>query len=54
MLVGSIVLFVLGGASGLLLDNLYAVLAGRVLLGVGLAGVMTSATTLIADYYTGG
>ena len=53
LLIGSAVLYGLGGASGYLLDSLFAILVGRALLGLAVAGVMVSATTLIADYYQG-
>jgi MFS family permease len=53
VLLGSAVLYGLAGSSGLVLDNLYAILAGRALLGLAVAGVMTSTTSLIADYYAG-
>ena len=53
LLIGSAVLYGLGGASGYLLDSLFAILIGRALLGLAVAGVMVSATTLIADYYQG-
>ncbi len=41
------------GSTGLYLDSLTDILLGRALLGLAVAGVMVSATTLIADYYTG-
>ncbi len=53
VLLYSVVLYGVAGGSGLVLGNLYAILVGRALLGVAVAGVMTSATTLIADYYAG-
>lgn len=53
LLIGSAILYGLGGSSGLVLDSLFAILTGRALLGLGVAGVMVSATTLIADYYQG-
>lgn len=53
VLLASVVLYALAGGSGLVLGNLYAILAGRALLGVAVAGVMTSAIALIADYYSG-
>ncbi len=51
VLVGCLVLYVLGGGSGLLLDSLPALLAGRALLGVGIAGIMTTSTALLADHH---
>ena len=53
LLMASTALYGLGGASGFILDSLFAILAGRALLGLAVAGVMVSATTLIADYYQG-
>ncbi len=53
LLLISAILYGLAGSSGLYLENLTAILAGRALLGLAVSGVMVSATTLIADYYTG-
>ena len=53
LLLGSAVLYGLAGSSGLVLNSLFAILAGRAFLGLAVAGVMVSATTLIADYYKG-
>jgi MFS family permease len=53
LLAASVVLYGLAGGSGLVLDSLYAILAGRAFLGLAVAGVMTSATALIADYFEG-
>jgi MFS family permease len=41
------------GAAGYLAPTLSLLLASRALLGVSVGGLMTSVTTLIADYYTG-
>jgi len=49
----AILLYAAAGSSGLYLDSLGAILAGRVLLGAAVAGVLTSATALAADYYSG-
>ena len=46
-------LFGLAGVAGYFLDSIAALLASRVVLGVGSALVMTSTTALIADYYQG-
>lgn len=54
LLLPSMVLYAIAGSSGIYLESLGAILAGRALLGVAVAGVMTTATTLIADYYEGG
>ncbi|MCC5940559.1 MAG: MFS transporter [Balneolaceae bacterium] len=53
LLLPSMVLYAIAGSSGIYLESLGAILAGRALLGVAVAGVMTTATTLIADYYEG-
>ncbi len=53
LLIVSAVLYGLAGSSGLYLENLTAILAGRAVLGLAVSGVMVSATTLIADYYVG-
>ncbi|WP_342074960.1 MFS transporter [Yoonia sp. SS1-5] len=49
----SLILYALGGASGLVLDTLNGLLIGRIVLGVGVAGAMTIATMLAADLWTG-
>lgn len=41
------------GMSGLVLESLIAILVSRAFLGVFLAGVLTSVTALMGDYYTG-
>jgi MFS family permease len=53
VLMVSLLLYGLGGSSGFYLDSIYAIMAGRVLLGVAVAGVMSGFTTLIGDYYQG-
>ncbi len=47
------ILYGFAGSSGLLLESLPAILVGRAFLGLAVSGVMVSATTLIADYYSG-
>ncbi|MCC3408576.1 MAG: MFS transporter [Microcoleus sp. PH2017_10_PVI_O_A] len=49
----SVFLYGLAGGSGFLLDRIGLILLGRMLLGFSVAGIMTTATTLIADYYIG-
>jgi len=53
LLLISIGLYGLAGASGFFLDSLYAILMGRAVLGIAVAGIMTTCTTLIADYFIG-
>ena len=53
LLVVSISVYGLSGSSGLYLDNIGLLLVGRAILGLSVAGVMTTSTTLIGDYYEG-
>jgi MFS family permease len=47
------ILYGFAGGSGLFLESLPGILVGRAFLGLAVSGVMVSATTLIADYYSG-
>lgn len=53
LLLFSTALYGLAGAAGFMLDALWPLLASRALLGLAVAGVMTSVTTLITDYFRG-
>lgn len=53
LIVGATLLYGFAGASGLVLDSLGALMVGRALLGVAVAGVMTTSITLAADYFKG-
>ncbi|MEM9246829.1 MAG: MFS transporter, partial [Cyanobacteria bacterium P01_F01_bin.153] len=53
LLIGSAALYGLAGSSGFVLDSLFQMSIGRGFLGIGVAGIMVSVTTLIADYYQG-
>ncbi len=53
LLLGAALLYGVAGSSGFWVDTLTAVLVGRAFLGLAVAGVMVSATTLIADFYQG-
>lgn len=53
VLMVSLVLYAVAGGSGLVLGDLFAVLAGRFVLGVAVAGIMVTATTLVSDYFSG-
>jgi MFS family permease len=53
VLVVSLLVGALAGISGYFVETLALLLAGRAILGIAVAGSMTSATTLIADYYEG-
>lgn len=49
----SLALFTVSGVISFFFDNLTYILVARAVLGVGLAGVSTTVTALIAEYYTG-
>jgi MFS family permease len=51
VLLFSLVLFAASGSTGLYFDTLPLLIAGRAMLGVAVAGCLTVASTLIADYY---
>lgn len=53
VLMVGIVGYAVAGCSALFLSDLYAILAGRAALGIAVAAVLTSCSTLIGDYYTG-
>jgi len=53
ILIFSLALAGLGGTSGYFASSLSLILVGRGLVGIAVAGIMTSSTTLIADYYVG-
>ncbi|MEM8535024.1 MAG: MFS transporter [Chloroflexota bacterium] len=53
LLIFAALLYGLAGSAGYLLPSLTALLVSRALLGLSVAGLMTSVTTLIADYYDG-
>jgi MFS family permease len=49
----TMVLYGIAGSAGLYLNDLYQIIASRALLGLGVAVIMTTATTLIGDYFEG-
>jgi MFS family permease len=53
LLLASAALYGLGGASGLVVDSLFAILVGRAVLGIAVAGIMTTSMALVGDYFTG-
>ncbi|NIM92237.1 MAG: MFS transporter [Anaerolineales bacterium] len=53
ILIGSVIITGLAGLSGYVASTLGLILLGRGLLGIGVAGLMISTTTLITDYYSG-
>ncbi len=52
-LFASMLLYGFAGASGFFLDGLHQILIGRAILGVAVAGIMTTTTTLLGDYFVG-
>jgi MFS family permease len=53
LMLAGVVVYALAGASGAFAQTLAALLVGRAVLGLATVAVMTSATTLITDYYRG-
>jgi len=53
MLIAGAILYGFAGMSGLLLDSLEGILAGRAALGIAVAAVMTTVKTLVGDYFQG-
>jgi MFS family permease len=53
LLTGSLVLYGVAGAAGYVLHDLHAILASRFVLGVAIAGTMTTTTALAGDYFSG-
>ncbi len=53
LLYASMVLFGIAGVSGYFLNDLYWLLASRLVLGMAIAGSMTTLSTLAGDYFTG-
>jgi len=49
----SLLIYLVAGTSGYWLENLYSILVGRMVFGLGVAGIMTVSTTLIGDYFSG-
>lgn len=53
LLIAAALLYGLSGMSGIFGNSLVGLLIGRALLGVAVAGVMTTATALVGDYFSG-
>ncbi|MDD3622420.1 MAG: MFS transporter [Methanofollis sp.] len=53
VLVASVAIFSIAGSSGYYLTSLYAILIGRFILGVGIAGITCTTSSLIVCYYDG-
>ena len=47
----SLFLYAVSGSAGFVLDNIYYILVSRAFLGIAVAGIMTTATTLAGDYF---
>ncbi len=54
LLLGSLLLYAIGGTSAYLMNDIYLILASRAVLGIAIAGTMTSVVTLSGDYFEGG
>lgn len=52
LLLGGIVVYIAAGSSGLYLDTVGSIIAARLLLGVAVGAIMTSAMALIAELFT--
>ncbi len=52
-LVSMLFLYAIAGSSGLYLNTLIEIIIGRAFLGIAVGGIMTTAITLIGDYYDG-
>ncbi|MCK9308204.1 MAG: MFS transporter, partial [Methanoculleus sp.] len=53
VLTASIIIFTIAGSSGYYLTSIYAILVGRFLLGIGIAGITCTTSSLIPCYYDG-
>lgn len=53
LLVLGMALYVLAGAAGAVIENIWLLLLSRALLGVGVAGILTANTALMADLFDG-
>ena len=53
VLVISLLIFTIAGVAGFFMDHLGTLLAFRFILGIGIAGITSTVTALIAEYYTG-
>ncbi|WP_181708522.1 MFS transporter [Chthonobacter rhizosphaerae] len=53
IIIASIVLYILAGGAGLVLDSLGALILSRLVLGLAVAGLLPTSTALIADFWHG-
>lgn len=49
----SLFIYLIAGTSGYWLADLFSIIVGRVVFGLGVAGIMTVTTTLVGDYFIG-
>lgn len=53
VLIFSLIIYVLAGTSGFIIDSLYIMLLSRLVLGIAVAGAISGITTLLIDYFHG-
>ena len=53
ILILSLIIYVLAGTSGFIIDSLYIMLLSRLVLGIAVAGAISGITTLLIDYFHG-
>lgn len=53
LLWGALPVYAIAGSAGFYLENLYTILASRVILGIAVGITMTIVITLVADYFEG-
>lgn len=53
LLLFSLILYAVSGMSGFFLHSLWWILAGRIVLGISIAGIMNTVITLVGDYFEG-
>ena len=53
LLAFALLLYGIAGTSGLYLNTLMEIIVGRILLGIAVGGIMTTAVALIGDYFDG-
>lgn len=53
VLLSAVVIYIIAGSSGLFLNDLHSILVGRAVLGLSVAGIMTSCVSLIGAIYLG-
>lgn len=51
LLLFALLVYGISGVSGLIISNIYLLLLSRLVLGIGVAGIMNTATALVGDYF---